>query len=87
VLTVSGGRCSYAAVGLTNVADTPLYAAEASAALKDSSLDDAAVSAAVKAAEAIMQPAADGRGSAEFRTKVGGAMLRRAIAMARGRVA
>jgi carbon-monoxide dehydrogenase medium subunit len=85
LLTFSGGRCSYAAIGLTNLGDTPLYAAEASAALMDSSLDEAAITAAVKAAEAIMRPAADGRGSVEFRTKVGGVMLRRAVAKARER--
>jgi carbon-monoxide dehydrogenase medium subunit len=86
VLTLSGGRCGYAAIGLTNVADTPLYAAEASAALAGSALEEAAIAAAVRAAEAITRPAEDGRGSAEYRTRIAGIMVRRAIAGARRRV-
>jgi carbon-monoxide dehydrogenase medium subunit len=85
VLTLSGGRCKSAAIALTNVGDTPLYARDASAGLVGSTLDDAAIAAAVKAAEAITRPAADGRGSREFRTKVAGVMARRAIEMARER--
>ncbi len=75
VLTLEGGRCRTAAIGLTNLGDTPLYAGEASAKLAGSMLDEAAISAAVGGAEAIMRPAADGRGSAEFRTRVGGVMV------------
>jgi NAD(P)H dehydrogenase (quinone) len=45
----------------------------------------AAIDAAVAAAEAIARPAADGRGPAQFRTKVAGVMVRRAIEQARGR--
>ena len=85
VLTLADGKCKTAAIGLTNLGDTPLYAADAGAALQGSSLDEAAVTAAVKAAEAIMRPAGDGRGSPEYRTKVGGVMVRRAIAKARER--
>jgi carbon-monoxide dehydrogenase medium subunit len=87
ILTMDGGRCQSASIALTNVGDTPLYAEAAGQALAGSGLDPAAVDAAVQAAEAIAQPAADGRGPADFRTKVAGVMVRRAIAKAAERAA
>ena len=83
ILTMQGGSCAGAAVALTNVADTPLFAEAASRALVGSALDQPAIDAAVAAAEAITSPSADGRGSAQFRTKVAGVMVRRAIERAR----
>jgi carbon-monoxide dehydrogenase medium subunit len=71
-----------ASIGLTNVADTPLFAEAAAQALVGSTLDKAAVDRAVAAAEAITRPASDARGPAEYRTKMAGVMLRRAIARA-----
>lgn len=85
IVTLSGGKCASASIALTNVGDTPLYAAEAGAALVGSPLDVAAIDAAVRAAEAIASPVSDGRGPAEFRTKVAGVMVRRAILEARAR--
>jgi carbon-monoxide dehydrogenase medium subunit len=85
ILSISGDSCSAAAIGLTNLADTPLFAEDASAALVGSSLDAAAVDAAVDAAKAITAPADDGRGPAEFRIHVAGVMLRRAIEKAQAR--
>ena len=85
ILTMSGGRCASAAVALTNLGDTPLLAEAASQALVGSAVDQAAIDAAVAAAEAITRPAADGRGPAQFRTKVAGVMVRRAIEQARER--
>ncbi len=85
VLTIANGRCASASIGLTNVADTPLLAQEAAAALLGSNLDDAAITAAARAAEAITSPAADGRGPAEYRTKMAGVMVRRAVARAKSR--
>src|SRR6266478_475337 len=85
ILALSGGVCRQAAIALTNVGDTPLLATAAAKALVGTRLEAAAVDAAVKAAEAITRPAADGRGSAEFRTHVAGIMTRRAIAAAQGR--
>jgi carbon-monoxide dehydrogenase medium subunit len=87
VLTMSAGRCASAAVALTNLGDTPLFAPAAADALVGSALDNAAIDAAVAAAEGITSPAADGRGPAQFRTKVAGVMVRRAIEQARGRAA
>ena len=83
VLTMNGDRCTYASIGLTNVADTPLYADAASRCLIDTDVGDDAINAASAAAEAITRPAADGRGPVEFRTKLTGVMVRRAIARAR----
>lgn len=85
VLTLSGGTVTSCSVALTNVADTPLFAAEAGEILTGSSLDADTVKRAVAAAEAITDPASDGRGPAEYRTKMAGIMLERAIARAADR--
>jgi aerobic carbon-monoxide dehydrogenase medium subunit len=87
ILTMVEGRCASAAVALTNVGDTPLFAAAASSALVGGAVDGAAIDAAVAAAEAITSPAVDGRGPARFRTKIAGVMVRRAIEQALGRTA
>ena len=85
VLTMSGGKVSSCAIGLTNVAETPLYAEEAGNILTGSSCDAATVKKAVAAAEAITSPASDARGPAHYRTKMAGVMLTRALARARQR--
>ncbi|HEV2550489.1 MAG TPA: xanthine dehydrogenase family protein subunit M [Stellaceae bacterium] len=87
ILTVAQGKCTAAAVGLTNVAGTPLFAAAAGQALVGTALDGTAIVAAVRQATAIAQPAADGRGPADFRTHVLGVMVERAIRRARERAA
>ena len=79
VLSAQGGKITSCAITLSNLADTPLYAAAASASVVGSSLDAAALSAAAKAARQIMAPAADARGSVEYRTYVGGVMVERAL--------
>jgi carbon-monoxide dehydrogenase medium subunit len=85
VLTMSGGVCTSASIGLTNVADTPLWAEDAAAALVGTNLDAAAIAAAVSAAKAITDPAIDGRGPKEYRTHVAGIMVQRAIQTAQAR--
>ncbi len=87
VLTMSGGTCRSASIGLTNVADTPLWAEEAASRLVGSTLDADTVKAAADAAKAIASPSSDGRGPAEFRTHVAGIMVERAIAHAAERAA
>lgn len=82
VLTMSDSIVSSASIGLTNVGDTPLFAAQASEILTGSTLDAETVKSAVAAAEAITMPASDGRGPAEYRTKMAGVMLERALARA-----
>jgi carbon-monoxide dehydrogenase medium subunit len=85
VLTMSGGKVASCSIGLTNVADTPLWAEQAAKALIGSSLDAGAVKKAVAAAEAITSPASDRRGTPQYRTKMAGVMLTRALARAKAR--
>lgn len=85
ILTMLNGKCASASVGLTNVSETPLWAEEAARILVGSSLDKTTVDKAVMAAEAIASPASDMRGPAEYRTKMAGVMLRRAIELAKSR--
>jgi carbon-monoxide dehydrogenase medium subunit len=87
ILTLSGDNCTDASISLTNVAPTPLYAEAASKTLVGTSLDAAAIDKAAVDAMAITDPASDGRGPAEFRTRVTGVMVRRAIEAARERAA
>ena len=75
VLTMSGGKVASCSIGLTNVAETPLWAEEAAKILIGSTLDAATVKKAVAAAEAITAPATDARGPAHYRTKMAGVML------------
>ena len=79
VMTVSGGRVATCAIALTNVADRPLFAADASQAVIGTALDSQTLRQAADAVEAIVAPAEDGRGSAEYRTKMAGVMTRRAL--------
>ena len=85
VLTMSGGKVASCSIGLTNVAETPLWAQEAGKILTGSVLDAATVKKAVAAAEAITSPAADARGPAHYRSKMAGVMLTRALARAKSR--
>jgi aerobic carbon-monoxide dehydrogenase medium subunit len=85
ILTIRDGKAASCSIGLTNVAERPLWAEEASQILTGSSLDAATIKKAVAAAEAITSPASDNRGPAAYRTKVAGVMLARALARARQR--
>jgi carbon-monoxide dehydrogenase medium subunit len=85
LLTVSGGRCQSAAVAMTNLSDTPVFAAAAGTALAGSNLGGGAIDAAVAAALAAIDPAADNRGPVAFKQHVAGVILRRAIARAASR--
>ena len=87
ILTMKAGKVASCAIGLTNVAETPLFAEAAGKLLVGSSLDAATVKKAVAAAEAITAPASDNRGPAAYRTKMAGVMLTRALARARARAA
>ncbi len=85
VLTMSGGKVASCSIGLTNVAETPLWAEQAAKILVGSALDAATVKKAAAAAEAITAPAADARGPAHYRTKMAGVMLMRALVRAKSR--
>jgi carbon-monoxide dehydrogenase medium subunit len=82
ILTMDGGTVGSAAIALTNVAETPLYAEAASRLVTGSKLDAATVKAAAQAAEAITAPASDRRGTPQYRTKMAGVMVARALARA-----
>jgi carbon-monoxide dehydrogenase medium subunit len=81
----AGGRCSAARVALGAVAPTPLLVGEAARALVGSALDEAALARAGAAASAACLPIDDKRGTAEYRRKVAGVLVRRAAAIAASR--
>ncbi|MFB9267284.1 FAD binding domain-containing protein [Bradyrhizobium erythrophlei] len=85
VLTMAGGKVASCAIGLTNVHETPLLAADAAKAVIGTSFDAAALKNAAAAAQAIMSPAADARGPVEYRKHVGGIMVTRALQRAASR--
>lgn len=85
VLTLQGGRIAACAIGLTNVAATPLLAAGAAASLVGQPPGEALFTAAARRAEAIADPAADGRGPADYRRRMAGVMVRRALVRAAAR--
>jgi len=85
MLKMSGGVCASAAIALTNVGETPLFAKDAGDAVLGTGVDNAAVSEAVRCARAIANPTADGHGSVEFRTHIAGVMVRRALMRAKER--
>jgi aerobic carbon-monoxide dehydrogenase medium subunit len=82
ILTVSGGKIASCAISLTNVAGTALFAADAAASVIGTALDKPTLARAAAAAVAVTEPAADGRGSAEYRGKMAGVMTERALARA-----
>ena len=85
VLTMRGASVASCSIGLTNLAETPLWAEDAAAIVVGSQLDPATVKRAAEAAEAITSPAADARGPVAYRKKMAGVMLARALARARER--
>ncbi len=85
ILNMNGNTCETASIALTNVGDTPLYAADASDSLAGSDLGADAINRAVELAEAITNPVADMRGTEEYRTKMAGIMVRRGIEQAAAR--
>jgi carbon-monoxide dehydrogenase medium subunit len=85
VLTMAAGRCTSAAIGLTNVGPTPMFAAAASQSLVGTAADDAAIAQAAELAARITAPADDGRGPPEYRTRMAAVMTVRALRRARDR--
>jgi carbon-monoxide dehydrogenase medium subunit len=85
VLTMSGGKVTACAIGLTNLHETPLLATDAAKAVIGTSLDEVTLKKAAAAAVAIMAPASDARGPAEYRKHVGGIMVTRALTRAAAR--
>ena len=84
-VALDGDTCSSARIGLGAVAARPLLAEEAGAALVGKPLDDAAIDAAAKLAQAAASPISDMRGTAEFRTHLVGVLTRRTLEEAAAR--
>lgn len=74
-----GDNCASAAIAMTNLSDTPVYSADAGAALVGTSVDKAALDAAVAAMLGDIDPTEDNRGPVAFKNHVAGVILRRAI--------
>jgi len=81
-LSISGGKCTAARVGLGAVAPTVLLVEDAAKALVGSSLDEAALEKAAAACRAACKPINDKRGTIEYRTKIAGVLLKRSTAIA-----
>ncbi|WP_299641434.1 xanthine dehydrogenase family protein subunit M [uncultured Ruegeria sp.] len=74
-----GGTCVSASIAMTNLSDTPVYSEDAGGALVGTSVDAAALGAAVAAMRGDIDPTEDNRGPVAFKNHVAGVILRRAI--------
>ncbi len=73
------GMCEQAGVGLTNVGSMPIKAAAAEAALRGKRPDEATIKRAADLAAQASQPAADLRGSAEYKKDLVRVLTARAL--------
>jgi len=78
----AAGRCSGARVAIGAVAPTVLLVPDAAAALVGSRGEDAALTRAGAAASAASRPISDKRGTADYRRKIAGVLVRRAATAA-----
>jgi carbon-monoxide dehydrogenase medium subunit len=78
-LTLDGGRCTAARIGLGAVAPTPILAPKAAQALVGATLDDKTIERAVELVREASSPISDMRGTAEYRRQVVGVLARRAL--------
>lgn len=74
-----GGTCASASIAMTNLSDTPVYSEAAGAALVGTTVDEAALTAAMAAMLGDIDPTEDNRGPVAFKKHVAGVILRRAI--------
>lgn len=74
-----GDTCTAASVAMTNLSDTPIFSEAAGAALVGTTVDDAAIKAAMAAMLNDIDPTEDNRGPIAFKKHVAGVILRRAI--------
>lgn len=81
-LTMDGGTCTAARIGLTNVSLSPMRATNAEAALVGTTCSDETIEAAGQAAAAECDPSADLRGSVEYKRDLTRVVTKRAIAKA-----
>jgi len=81
-LAMEGDICKDAAIVLGCVGLVPVKATAAEGALRGSKIDDKAVTAAMEAVRAAVDPQSDMRGSAEYKRTLAAALVKRAIAVA-----
>lgn len=80
------GRIARARIALGSVADRPVRATEAEAALAGTRGDAPALEAAARAATARLDPPSDVHGSGAYRRHLAGVLVERALAEAWGRI-
>jgi carbon-monoxide dehydrogenase medium subunit len=85
ILLGDSGSISEARITLVGVADRPVRARSAEAALRGAAATTATFAAAAQEASADLTPASDLHGSASFRRHLAGVTVRRALATAAGR--
>ena len=85
LLQMKGDTVADVRIALTNVGATALKCGAAEASLKGKKLDDAAINEAARLAMSICEPAADQRGSVEYKTAMAGEMTVRAVRTAASR--
>jgi carbon-monoxide dehydrogenase medium subunit len=81
-LAMEGDICKDAAIVLGCVGLVPVKATAAEGALRGSKIDDKALTAAMEAVRAAVDPQSDMRGSAEYKRTLAAALVKRAIAVA-----
>lgn len=86
-LSINGDVCQDVAIVLGCVGLTPIRAAEAEQALRGQPITDKAVAKAMEAAKAAVDPQPDMRGSADYKRSLVGALVKRAVDVARRRAA
>jgi carbon-monoxide dehydrogenase medium subunit len=85
LLSMKGDTVKEISIALTNAGATALKAREAEDSLRGNKFDDAAIAEAARLAMSICDPAADQRGSVEYKTAMTGEMTHRALRTARER--
>ena len=78
-ISKDGGKCTSVSIAMTNLSDTPIYSEDAGAALVGTTVDKAALKAAVTAMLGDIDPTEDNRGPVAFKNHVAGIILTRAI--------
>ena len=81
-ITMSGGVCQQAGIGLTNAGLTPVKATNAEDFLAGKSLDDDTIREAARLAASEAQPTADLRGSEEYKRDMVRVLTGRALRLA-----
>jgi carbon-monoxide dehydrogenase medium subunit len=81
-ITLKGGACQRAGIGLTNVGFTPIKATKAEAFLTGKQVDEATIKKAAEIAAGEAQPVDDIRGSADYKRDVVRVLAARALGRA-----